>query len=194
MDKVKLYCYADETGQDTKGDLFIVVVIILQGEKDELERYLENIEIQSGKGRRKWIKSRDKEKFTYLSLFQMNQQFHRSVFYSEYDSTTEYERMTVETIENAINQYLVQHTIADYKATIVIDGLSQKVEQRVAASLRKAGLQIRKVRGEKDDSNAFLRLSDAIAGSIREAKQADNVARKYIIALSREKKLIEVRP
>jgi hypothetical protein len=194
MEKTKLYCYVDETGQDTKGALFIVVVLILQEEKDALEKYLESIEVQSGKGKRKWIKSRDKEKFAYLSLFQDNQQFQKSVFYSEYGSTTEYERMTVETIENAINAYLVQHTIVEYKATIVIDGLNQKMEQRVAVSLRKAGIQIRKVRGEKDDNNALLRLSDAIAGDIREAKEADNTAKKYMLSLSRGKILIEVKP
>lgn len=32
----KLYCYVDETGQDTKGKLFIVVAIVIEKEKDEL--------------------------------------------------------------------------------------------------------------------------------------------------------------
>ncbi len=64
MDKNKLYCYVDETGQDTKGKLFIVVAVIVGEEKNEVEKYLESIEEQSGKGKRKWIKAREKE-YTY---------------------------------------------------------------------------------------------------------------------------------
>ena len=33
----KLYVYVDETGQDTKGTIFIVVTVILQDQKVELE-------------------------------------------------------------------------------------------------------------------------------------------------------------
>ena len=46
----KLYCYVDETGQDTGGAFFLVVVII--AEKDSallLEKQLEQIEKESGK-------------------------------------------------------------------------------------------------------------------------------------------------
>ncbi len=39
--KQKLYCYVDETGQDTKGALFIVVVLVTDDEKDKLELFLE---------------------------------------------------------------------------------------------------------------------------------------------------------
>jgi hypothetical protein len=40
----KLYCYVDETGQDTKGDLFLVALVITGSERDEVLREAERIE------------------------------------------------------------------------------------------------------------------------------------------------------
>lgn len=34
--KQKLYCYVDENGQDTKGDIFIVSIVVTGKERDEL--------------------------------------------------------------------------------------------------------------------------------------------------------------
>jgi hypothetical protein len=49
MDKLKLYCYADETGPDTKGKMFLVAVVITTSELREIiERNLEDLELKSG--------------------------------------------------------------------------------------------------------------------------------------------------
>ena len=42
----KLYCYVDETGQDTEGDIFIVTVVVPENRDGVLE-YLGRIEIQN---------------------------------------------------------------------------------------------------------------------------------------------------
>ena len=55
--KQKLYCYVDETGQDTKGDLFLVALVVTGSERDELIREAERIEETSGKGLMKWRKT-----------------------------------------------------------------------------------------------------------------------------------------
>jgi len=34
--KSKLYCYVDETGQDTLGELFIVAVVVSDADRDNL--------------------------------------------------------------------------------------------------------------------------------------------------------------
>ena len=47
--KRKLYCYVDETGQDTKGKLFIVSVIITKEDRDEINKFLQEIETKRGK-------------------------------------------------------------------------------------------------------------------------------------------------
>ena len=42
--KQKLYCYVDETGQDTKGKLFLVPVVITNSQKEKLRDKLNKIE------------------------------------------------------------------------------------------------------------------------------------------------------
>jgi len=46
----KLYCYVDETGQDTKGRLFLVSVVIPGKERESIKEKLETIEKKSRKG------------------------------------------------------------------------------------------------------------------------------------------------
>lgn len=50
---LKLYCYVDESGQDTEGRLFIVGGVITTQERDELTALCEQIERNVGK-RNKW--------------------------------------------------------------------------------------------------------------------------------------------
>lgn len=38
--KQKLYCYVDESGQDTKGKLFVVGIVVTGNEKEELSPLL----------------------------------------------------------------------------------------------------------------------------------------------------------
>mgnify|MGYP000732879227 CR=1 FL=1 len=47
----KLYCYVDESGQDTKGALFFVSIILTRAENNNLREKLEKIEQQSDKGK-----------------------------------------------------------------------------------------------------------------------------------------------
>ncbi|MBI4040034.1 hypothetical protein HY389_01625, partial [Candidatus Daviesbacteria bacterium] len=62
----KLYCYVDETGQDTQGRVFIVSVIITKEDREEITKILEKIEKDSGKGKTKWYKTKAEFKITYL--------------------------------------------------------------------------------------------------------------------------------
>ena len=45
----KLYCYVDETGQDTKGRFFLVAIVITGEEREELIKELEKIEATAKK-------------------------------------------------------------------------------------------------------------------------------------------------
>lgn len=62
----KLYCYVDETGQDTDGNLFIVSVVITGNEQDYCRDLCEQIETESGKGKAKWIKAGYNQKLDYV--------------------------------------------------------------------------------------------------------------------------------
>lgn len=189
MSPQKLYCYVDETGQDTQGELFIVVTLVVGNERDELERFLEEKERESGKGKRKWIKSRAKERNAYLETVLVPKHLKGKIFYRIQKDTKAYEAQTVITIEKAIYQYIASNNIKNYKATIVIDGLSDKSAKRVGGALRRAGIKTRKVRGEKDESNALLRLTDMVAGLLRESSYA-----KFAQKLEKEKIINELEP
>ncbi len=45
-DRQKLYCYVDETGQDTEGHLFLVSVVVTEQERESFARELERIEAE----------------------------------------------------------------------------------------------------------------------------------------------------
>lgn len=194
MASQKLYCYVDETGQDTMGKLFIVVALVVEKEREELEIFLEEAEKTSGKGKRKWIKSRAKERNKYLELTLKPKYLQEKVFYRILTNTKAYQEQTIIAIEQSIRQYTTLKKIKDYKATIVIDGLPKSSELRVGSSLRKAGIKVRKVRGSKDESSALLRLTDILAGLIRESQEKESDYSKLVTKLGKEEVLNELQP
>jgi hypothetical protein len=50
----KLYCYVDETGQDTGGQIFIVAVVVTGEERDDLLTLCEQLEKVSGKDKQEF--------------------------------------------------------------------------------------------------------------------------------------------
>ena len=66
MAKQKLYCYVDESGQDTKGKIFLVSVVITGKERDTLREKLKEIEKLSCKRKKKWSKAKRKQKESYV--------------------------------------------------------------------------------------------------------------------------------
>lgn len=61
-----LFCYVNETGQDTQGRLFIVAVVVTESERDDLRQQCGAIELESGKGQRKWVKSKQARRLAYI--------------------------------------------------------------------------------------------------------------------------------
>lgn len=169
--KQKLYCYVDETGQDTEGRLYIVATVVVGNERDSLNDFLGEAEAKSGKTRRKWTHSRDKERHQYIELALVPKKLKGKIFYKVYKDSKAYEDLMVLVIGRAINIYTSTRDIADYKATIVIDGLQDRVQKRVTKSLRQLGIKMRKVVGGRDESSPLLRLADNLVGMIRESEE-----------------------
>jgi len=44
MDKMGLYCYVDECGQDTMGKIFVVTMVVVGKERDALLELCEKLE------------------------------------------------------------------------------------------------------------------------------------------------------
>ncbi|MCX6810115.1 MAG: DUF3800 domain-containing protein [Candidatus Berkelbacteria bacterium] len=122
----KIYCYVDETGQDTNGDLFIVAIVLAGAQKDQMEKKLLEIENKSAKGIRKWQKS-------IIALAE-----------------------------------LMLSSFKEQKISVTIDALTKNQRKIVAVELRHFGIMTDVVRGKRDESSAFLRLADALAGFARD--------------------------
>jgi len=183
----KLYCYVDETGQDTKGRLFLVSVVITEKQREELHDFLLKIEKETGKNLLKWNKSSFNIRKNYL-LEVFNSRFlRRSVFFSRYEIKA-YIDLTILTVAKAI----LQRAKKDYKATIFVDGLNKKGIRQFSVGLRKLKIHVRKIRGTRDESEPLIRLADAIAGFLRDYIEGQSYAKKFYRQISKKKIIEEI--
>ncbi|HEY5668109.1 MAG TPA: DUF3800 domain-containing protein [Candidatus Saccharimonadales bacterium] len=188
----KLYCYVDETGQDTLGEYFIVAIIVAGGRQQELEQYLEDIERSTGK-KTKWMKTRDRLRIAYTEAV-TRRQLPAMVFVKSYSGKKDYDTLEVLATVQAISLYRDAHGIREdeYKLTITIDGLSKTAGARMASEFRKLGVKPRKIVGKKDESSAVIRLADAIAGLVREAHEGRPEYQRLKVKMKRTKILREL--
>ncbi len=173
--KQKLYCYVDETGQDTQGSLFVVSVAVTKENREELRELLAKFEKTSGKGKTKWVRTRKEFKVAYLEKILIRKDFRRKIFYSLSKNTKTYREITLVTIASAITASKDED---NYEALVFIDGLQKSEVKKVATGLRRIGVHTEKVRGLRDESDEFIRLTDAIAGLIRENEEGIKYAKK----------------
>jgi hypothetical protein len=183
----KVYCYVDETGQDTTGRFFLVSVVLTHADKDELERFLLECEEVSGRKRgQKWMKSTHRQRLAFIDLALRPGLLRGLLFYQTYTDSQEYDKLTVLALIEALNLYSSHQKLEGYIVTVVIDGLKAKQEAEVAAHLRKTGMRVRRVRGRKDESNALLRLADFVAGMVRSAEEGKEEYARSIRRLIKE--------
>ncbi|MBM3839898.1 MAG: hypothetical protein FJ398_18390 [Verrucomicrobia bacterium] len=171
--KHKRYAYVDESGQDTKGELFLVAVVVTESERDALRRRLGEIERESGKCERKWTKTPRDERSRYPERIISLPDLARHLYFSSYRGAQTYVDLTILSTAKALNA--AAHGV--FEATIFVDGLGRKERHRFAAGLRKLRITVRKVRGVRDESDEFTRLADAIAGFVRDALGGDETMR-----------------
>ncbi len=171
----KFYCYVDETGQDTQGDLFIVSVIVADEARDRAIDLCENIERETGKGRVKWIKAGYAQRLNYIQRILQESVFKGNLNFAIYRNSKDYLPLTILTIARAI----VARGQKMYKATILIDGLPRSHERWVGSELRHLHIHVRKVRGTKKHQNdALIRLADAICGFVRDASEGQETMKE----------------
>lgn len=165
----KLYCYVDETGQDTQGRLFLVAVVVTGQEREQLRMLCEAVEDRSRKGSRKWSKTSAERRLAYAQGVVDQRAFAGKLHYAIFEGTADYLTATVQ----AIAETLETGATEDYDATVFIDGLSRSLERAVGLSLRRSGSHVKKVRGLDEESDALMRLADAICGLVRGALEGD---------------------
>lgn len=93
-----------------------------------------------------------------------------------YRETREYVPLTVLTVAEAILGFAQN----EYTATILVDGLRTNEEHQFASSLRKQNIRTKKVRGLRDESDAFIRLVDALAGLVIDADEGNRVYKSLL--------------
>lgn len=164
--KRKLYCYVDESGQDTKGDIFIVSVVVTEEEKDELLKLCEKIEKDSGKGKFKWGKAERNRRLKYIETIFSLKIFRGKLRYAVYKGQVNYDMATIMGIAKAI----CYREPNIYTTSIYIDGLTKNKKNEYGSELRKLGIPTKKVQGVlKDENNSLVRLADSVAGFVRDA-------------------------
>lgn len=169
----KLYCFVDETGQDTQGKLFLVAIILTDIEAlSTLESELLDIELLSGKKKLKWNKTKNDLKVEYLKQILTIKALKRSIYYSIYHDSLEYSKLTSLTIAKTI----LTKANSEYEVSIIIDGLNDKERIKVTTELKSLRIKYRKIRGMKDEQNVFLRLADSMAGFLRDVSENQSYA------------------
>lgn len=162
----KYFCYVDETGQDTKGDLFIVSVVVTAGERETLLNLCERIETETGKGQVKWIKANYRKRVAYMQRIIASPILHGKLNVAIHHASRDYFELTIETIAKTFKQI----DDKNYKATVLIDGLPRAHELQARQQLGRLGIHAKKVRGvKKDENDALIRLADALCGFARGA-------------------------
>jgi len=183
----KLYCYVDETGQDTNGELFLVALVVTGSERDTLSREALEIERASGKGATKWHKSEIKRKVAYLRRIFASPLFAQSLFFTSYKETKgAYLDLMVLATARAINYKMEDNK---YKTTVIVDGLNKTEIHHFTRGLRSLRISVRTVRGVRDESDPLIRLADAIAGFVRDVIEKKPYALEIQKDLHTENKL-----
>jgi hypothetical protein len=191
----KLYCYVDETGQDTKGSYFIVAVVVTDNSQHELEHQLGAVEAASGKKTAKWLKTSDKSRQAYVQALLESQALPAMIYAKRFtDGKGGFDELEVLATAQALNVYREEQGIgeSDYKVTVTVDGLSKTMAKKMGSEFRKLGIKTRKVVGKKDESSAIIRLADAIAGLEREVHEGRSVYKIMRAALLRTRRLYEL--
>lgn len=188
--KLKLYCYVDETGPDTKGEFFLVSVIALEGGlREAVEASLGRIEARTKKYNRKWRGTKHDIRIDYLRDILQVKQLSGSIFYATYRGQTNYIFLIAQTIIKVI----LLKAEGDYQATIIIDGINEAEQKRVKQLLKESHIRYNKVRGPKDESTALLRLADAMAGFLRDYHERKDYTDKLYRTFQRQEFICEVK-
>lgn len=178
----KVYCFADETGQDTLGKLFLVAVVLQENQNlGSLEKALLSIETLTRKNTAKWKNLSERSRKQYLKAVFNLPHIANSVYYSIYTDHKDkgYPELTGYSLTKAI---LKRYKREEIIVTVIVDSLNDKDKETIQRELKSLAIHYSKVRGMKDEQSVFLRLADAVAGFMRDYYQKE----KYAVEVMRE--------
>lgn len=127
--KIKVSTFTDESGQDTKGKLFVVcTVICLSSKSEKLEEDLLWIEKKSGKNE-KWHEAGDKRKHEFVKrLLESSLLRDLNIYFSIYKNKMEYSKLVGSHIAKSVINYVKDK---DYKVKVFIDKTNKVVLNQI---------------------------------------------------------------
>ena len=173
--------YWNESGQDTKGRLFIVAGVAVE-DSDNFRQLCESAEEISGKRKKKWGKADKNKRLAYLrTVIQHAASQNVTLFYNVFHKTTDYDAATIESIAEAIRVLRPSGS----RVYIYIDGLAKTKRGNYKTGLRKRSCPVRKVSGiRKDENEPLIRLADAVAGALRDLLEYEGSGLREILDLA----------
>jgi hypothetical protein len=187
----RVYCFVDESGQDTLGKSFYIAVVIINNEFVEIVRSnLQMIEGLTGKGSSKWRKGNVNIRKEYLLKARELIRSKGKVYFSVFHNTKEYVSLTSVTLIQAISYY---SDITEIEASIIIDGLNEREADKVLRLLKAIHIRYKKIRGMKDESEPILRFADSIAWLVRDADEGQEYAKDLVTGFKKKGVLFETK-
>ena len=179
LERVDLF--VDESGQDTKGKLFVVAVVATE-DGDKLRQFCLSAEESSGKKNTKWGKSDNNKRLVYLrSIIQHATSGNVKLFYDVFHKITNYDAATIEGIAKSIRILRPSGS----RVYVHVDGLTKTKRNDYKTQLRKSSCPVRKVSGiRKDENEPLIRLADALAGASRDLLEHRDSELRDIFALA----------
>ncbi len=156
----------DESGQDTKGKMFVVsTVIYLSSDETIIDKELLKIEGSSEKIK-KWHETGDKRRHAYIKeIVNSNFRSKFKIYYSEYQNKSDYSALVGAHIAKSILHYTKDK---DYRVKIFIDKLNKKTLKEIGEEIKSFRIKYRKIRGHTEQSSSSIRLADAACGMYRD--------------------------
>lgn len=177
----KFYCYIDESGQDTAGELFVVSVLVLGAQRYELEKALEVIELESGKRKKKWTNAKHGEREKYLRSVMRLEGLKNAVFYDVLRESKEFFVFTANVAASAVRK----RTKKGDEVTVYVDGFT-KIEiakfKKILKPSMKTRTFVKMIR--RDESSSLIRLVDALCGLLRDAEEGSVWAQEFVQLLN----------
>lgn len=185
----KIYCYADESGQDTGGKSFFVAVIIIQKDfQEEIIAKLLEAETISRKRKRKWGEINKEIRTVFLEKLAKIIKNKGHIYYAVFHQTKEFIALTAFTIAQSILIFGAKDT----ESTIIIDGLKETEKGKILEIIKNFQIHYNKIRGLNDKSDPVLRLADSIAGLVRDVDEKQENAGKLLDSLAQRQIISQI--
>jgi hypothetical protein len=163
--KQKIYAYVDESGQDNTSKFFVVVAVLISGNRYTLRSQLINIESESRTHGIKWHRTRRDRRLRYLTLVLQRRIAFGNLYFGRYRKPIQYFFPMIDVLEHAIKHSAKK----EYRANIYVDGIDKNIARKLTSAIRARRISLRLVQGKRDESEPLIRLADMWAGCIRGA-------------------------